>query len=140
MRTLIVGVGALGGVIAGRLVASGAQVSLATRDATSAAHLRATGRLRVTGIGGPLSVGMPDVAGMDEYSTRENFDLVVLATKARDALSAAPRVAELVGETGALLPLQNGVVSQMLAEQLGGERVLGGLSNLGATMAEPGRY
>ena len=139
MRTLIVGVGALGGVIAGRLRVSGAQVSLATRDPASAALLRASGLL-VTGIGGSLSVGMPDVAGIDEYSTRGSFDLVVLATKARDAISAAPRVAQLLGEAGTLLPIQNGTVSQILADQLGGERVLGGLSNLGATMTEPGQY
>jgi 2-dehydropantoate 2-reductase len=38
------------------------------------------------------------------------------------------------------LPIQNGGVSQVLAEQLGGGCVLGGLSNLGATMASPGVY
>jgi 2-dehydropantoate 2-reductase len=40
---------------------------------------------------------------------------------------------------GTLLPIQNGSVPQMLGDQLG-ECVLGGLSNLGATMTEPGIY
>jgi 2-dehydropantoate 2-reductase len=31
-------------------------------------------------------------------------------------------------------------VSQLLADQLGGDCVLGGLSNLGATMSAPGVY
>jgi 2-dehydropantoate 2-reductase len=40
---------------------------------------------------------------------------------------------------GTLLPIQNGGVPQMLGDRLG-ECVLGGLSNLGATMTEPGIY
>jgi 2-dehydropantoate 2-reductase len=36
---------------------------------------------------------------------------------------------------GTLLPIQNGGVPQMLGDRLG-ECVLGGLSNLGATMTE----
>jgi len=40
---------------------------------------------------------------------------------------------------GTLLPIQNGGVPQMLGDRLG-ECVLGGLSNLGATMTELGIY
>jgi 2-dehydropantoate 2-reductase len=40
---------------------------------------------------------------------------------------------------GALLPIQNGAVSEVLGARLG-EVVLGGLSNLGATMVQPGVY
>jgi hypothetical protein len=36
-------------------------------------------------------------------------------------------------------PIQNGVVPQMLGDRLG-KCVLGGLSNLGATITEPGIY
>jgi len=54
MKTLVVGAGALGGIIAARLLAVGASVSLATRNATSAEEIKASG-LRVTGIGGDLS-------------------------------------------------------------------------------------
>jgi 2-dehydropantoate 2-reductase len=54
MKTLIVGVGALGGIIGARLRAAGASVSLATRSAAGAEEIKASG-LRVTGIGGDLS-------------------------------------------------------------------------------------
>ena len=40
---------------------------------------------------------------------------------------------------GTLLPIQNGAVSRLLADRLGNDRVLGGLSNLGATLHAPGR-
>jgi 2-dehydropantoate 2-reductase len=139
MRTLIVGVGALGGLIAARLRAAGSDVRLATRDADSAAALKAAG-LRVTGVGGDVSVAAVDVAPVDAYPAGDTFDLVVLATKAQAAMELAPRLARLLGPGGTLLPIQNGGVSQILADRLTGDVVLGGLSNLGATMAAPGEY
>lgn len=138
MRILIVGIGALGGIVAARLRAAGVGVRLATRNAESAARLKASG-LRVTGVGGSLTVEASEVAAVDEYCTRDAFDLVVLATKANDAIEVAPRLVELLGPSGTLLPIQNGGIAQMLADRLG-DRVLGGLSNLGGTMTAPGVY
>lgn len=139
MRTLVVGIGALGGLVAARLRASGSPVWLATRNAESAARLRASG-LRVTGVGGAVSVEVAEVAPVDAYRAGDAFDLVVLATKALDAIEVAPRLAGVLGPGGTLLPIQNGGVAGTLAERLGEDRVLGGLSNLGATMAAPGLY
>ena len=65
MKTLIVGAGALGGIIGARLVAAGASVSLATRNATSAEKIKASG-LRITGIGGDLSIEAEEVAPLAE--------------------------------------------------------------------------
>jgi 2-dehydropantoate 2-reductase len=139
VKTLVVGVGALGGVIAARLEASGAPVRLATRDAAAAGQLAAAG-LRLQGIGGAVAIRAPDVAPLDAYRPGDAFDLVVLATKARDALAAADQVAALLAPGGTLLPIQNGAVPRLLAERLGADRVLGGLSNLGATWLAPGVY
>lgn len=139
MRTLIVGIGALGGLIAARSQAAGAPVSLAARDAESAARLKASG-LRVTGVGGEAFAHPVEVAPVEDHAGREPFDLIVLATKAQDAIETAPRLMPMLALGGTLLPIQNGGVSQILAERFGAERVLGGLSNLGATMSAPGRY
>lgn len=140
MRTLIVGAGALGGLIAARMRAAQIPVSLATRDETSARTLRASG-LRVSGVGGSFSVEIPDVASLpDHLAADARFDLIVLATKAHDAIAVAPDCARLLAPGGTLLPIQNGGVSQLLAERLGTDTVLGGLSNLGATMHAPGVY
>jgi len=114
-------------------------VWLATRNAESAARLKASG-LRVTGVGGAVSVEVAEIAPVDEYRTRDGFDLIVLATKAHDAIEVAPRLSELLGPGGTLLPIQNGGVAQTLADRLGDDCVLGGLSNLGATMTAPGVY
>jgi 2-dehydropantoate 2-reductase len=139
MRTLIVGVGALGGVIAGRLLDAGGAVELATRDSATAGRLQASG-LRVSGIGGQIVIPrLTNVAPLDAYAG-EQFDLIVLATKAHDAMALAPRARGMLGQTGVLLPIQNGGVSQLLHEAIAGGRVLAGLSNLGATMISPGVY
>jgi len=139
MKTLIVGAGALGGIIGARLLAVGASVSLATRNSTSAEEIKASG-LRVIGSGGNLSIETGAVAPLAEYSVPGTFDLIILATKAQDAIDLAPSLVRLLTPGGTLLPVQNGGVAQILASQLGDECVLGGLSNLTGTMLRPGIY
>ena len=139
MRTLIVGIGALGGTIAARALSAGMAVSLATRTAEAASALRSSG-LRVSGVGGAAAVRPAEVAALAEYEGADKFDLILLATKAHDALEVAPLLARLLTSGGTILCIQNGGVSQILSERLGGTDLLGGLSNLGATMVEPGVY
>jgi 2-dehydropantoate 2-reductase len=138
-KLLVVGAGALGGIIAARLRAAGRAVWIATRDAQAAAGLKATG-LHVTGVGGEVSVAVTEIAPVDAYGERDAFDVVVLATKARDAIQVAPKLVRTLAADGVLLPIQNGGVAQVLAERLGSDHLLGGLSNLGATMYAPGSY
>ena len=136
MRTLIAGIGALGGTLAARALAAGMPVQLAARNEEQARRLRETG-VRVSGVGGPAFAAAPPVSALADV--RDRFELIVLATKAHDALEIAPRLASLLQPGGVLLPIQNGGVSQLLGESAGA-CVIGGLSNLGATMHEPGVY
>jgi len=107
MKTLVVGAGALGGIIGARLLAVGASVSLATRNATSAEEIKASG-LRVTGIGGDLSIEPGEVAPLAEYSVPGTFDLIVLATKAQDAIDVAPSLVRLLAPGGTVLRSRTG--------------------------------
>ena len=90
MKILIVGIGALGGLIAARLTAAAASVSLATRDAESAARLKVSG-LRVTGVEAPLRSKQCGLPPLEAYDSYHRFDLIVLATKAHDAIEVASR-------------------------------------------------
>jgi 2-dehydropantoate 2-reductase len=139
MQTLIVGVGALGGTIAARAVRAGLPVRLAARNADSATALRKSG-LRVSGIGGEVRADAIDVAAIEDYGKGDQFDLILLAAKAQDALEVAPHVLGLLAPEGVILPIQNGGVARALADRLGEDKILGGFSNLGATMVEPGVY
>src|SRR6202008_1109011 len=131
MQILIVGIGALGGTIAARALRTGLPVRLAARNTESAEALRRSG-LRVSGIGGEVRADVIDIAAVEDYGKGDQFDLILLATKAQDTLEVAPGVV--------MLPIQNGGVARVLADGLGEDRILGGFSNLGATMVEPGVY
>ena len=139
MQILIVGIGALGGTIAARAIRTGLPVRLAARSTDSAEALRRSG-LRVSGIGGEVRADAIDVAAIQDYGKGNQFDLILLATKAQDALEVAPRVVGLLAPEGVILPIQNGGVARALADRLGEDKILGGISNLGATMVEPGVY
>src|SRR5437763_14420938 len=64
----------------------------------------------------------------------------MLSTKAQHTLEVAPRVLRLLAPVGVMLHIQNGGDAQVLADGLGEDKILGGFSNLGATMVEPGVY
>ena len=89
MKILIVGIGALGGTIAARAIRTGLPVRLAARNTDSAEALRRSG-LRLSGIGGEVRADAIDVAAVEDYGKRDQFDLILLATKAQDALEVAP--------------------------------------------------
>ena len=140
MQILIVGIGALGGTIAARAIRTGLPVRLAARNTDSAEALRRSG-LRVSGIGGEVRADAIDVAAVEDYYGKgDQFDLILLATKAQDALEIAPHVVGLLAPEGVILPIQNGGLARVLADRLGEDKILGGFSNLGATMVEPGVY
>src|SRR5215469_8117921 len=139
MQILIVGIGALGGTIGARAIRAGLPVRLAARNTDSAEELRRSG-LQVSGIGGGVRADVIDIAAVEDYGKGDQFDLILLATKAQDTLDVAPRVLRVLAPGGVMLPIQNGGVARVLAEGLGEDRIVGGFSNLGATMVEPGVY
>jgi 2-dehydropantoate 2-reductase len=140
MQILIVGIGALGGTIAARALRAGLPVRLAVRTTDSVAALRRSG-LRVAGAGGEARTDAVDVSTVEECKRNgSQFDLILLATKAQDALEVAPLLLDLLAAGGVILPIQNGGVARVLADSLGEGKILGGFSNFGATMVEPGVY
>jgi len=138
-RILIVGVGALGGTIAARALNAGLSVFMAVRNVEMARSLRFSG-LRISGAGAPIVVPAVKIATIEQYRGIEKFNFILLATKAHEALELAPQLLGLLQPAGAIVSLQNGCVPLMLAARLGSENVLGGISNLAATLVGPGRF
>ena len=135
MRILIVGAGALGGYFGARLLNAGRDVTFLVRP-RRAAQLAAAG-LRVESPFGDLALQAPptvQAAALDGF-----YDLILLSCKAHDLQAAMDDFARAVGPETAILPLLNGMAHMdTLAARFGSERVLGGLSNISATLTREG--
>lgn len=109
-QVLIIGAGGIGGYFTGVLHAGGADVTLLARGANARA-IRERG-LRIEN--GPDAVHVrPKV--VERLDPGEQFDLVLVATKAADTASALAPVVERLGPTGIVVALQNGLSRERLS-------------------------
>ncbi|MER6955229.1 2-dehydropantoate 2-reductase N-terminal domain-containing protein [Streptomyces sp. NPDC000618] len=120
MRYIIIGAGAVGGTIGGRLAEAGQEVVLVARGAHRAALAENGLRLRVPD--GEPTYRLPVVDGPGELGTLRADDVLVLAVKTQDGEAAlqawGPAPVEGGGTAAERLPLvcaQNGVEGPRLA-------------------------
>jgi 2-dehydropantoate 2-reductase len=111
MRFIIIGAGAVGGAMGGRLFDAGHDVVLVARGAHLEA-LRANG-LRLELAGRTVRLPVPAAAGPGELQPGRD-DVLVLATKTQDT-PAALAVWDGFGDRPALVCAQNGVENERLA-------------------------
>ena len=136
MRTLVVGVGALGGYFGGRLKAAGRDVTFLVR-ARRAAQLAKTGLVIRSPMGNMELAEPPTVTAENLH---EPFDLILLSCKSYDLQSAMESFAEAVGPHTAILPLLNGMKHMdLLNARFGAGAVLGGQCLISATLDPEGR-
>ncbi|MBT2466943.1 ketopantoate reductase family protein [Streptomyces sp. ISL-66] len=142
MRYIIIGAGAIGATIGGRLAESGHEVVLVARG-DHAQALRADG-LRLTTADGERVHRLPVAGGPAELGELRPDDVLVLTVKTQDAIAAldAWGDAEVAGGGTAaqrlpVLCAQNGVESERLALRRFA-RVYGVCVWLPATFLEPG--
>ena len=153
MKIAVVGIGAVGGLIAARLARAGHDVSAFARGETLS-RIRADG-LHVESARGSFSVRLE---ASDDAATLGAQELVVIAVKAPALPVVADAIAPLLGATTVLLPAMNGVPWWLLPAAMpdqpalvsvdpGGallarlplERVLGCVVHLAASSPAPGR-
>ncbi|MFG2753643.1 ketopantoate reductase family protein [Streptomyces xanthophaeus] len=142
MRYIIIGAGAVGATIGGRLAEAGGEVVLVARGAHAEA-LRADG-LKLTTADGTRVHRLPVVSAPAELGELRPDDVLLLAVKTQDAIAAldAWGDAEVAGGGTAaqrlpLLCAQNGVESERLALRRFA-RVYGVCVWLPSTFLEPG--
>ena len=143
MRIGIIGVGAIGGAVAARLLASrpkGEVIALAAGSARSAEALREHG-LSVSEKGKRVSFppsAIPDVA--PALTPRlAPYDLFLLCTRAEATEAALGAALPLLSTQGAVVCLQNGLPEAGVGALAGAERTLGAVIGWSATALEPGR-
>jgi len=131
MEIGVVGLGAVGGLLAARLARAGHEVSALARGATLE-HVRASG-LQLDSAGTSVSVPLPVTDDAARLGVQE---LVVIAVKAPALAAAAPAMAPLIGPETVLLPAMNGVPWWFLPAALPDESPLDSVDPGGHLLAQ----
>lgn len=137
MRILIVGAGALGGLVGAYLTKAGEDVVLLEANPARARHLNEFGLLLAR-------VGEPEAAfPLSVVTTLDGlapFDLVFLAVKSYQTEAATRAVLPVTTAATRFLSMQNGFGNaETIAELVGPERVLSGITYHSIQHAGPGR-
>jgi len=136
MRVLVMGSGGVGGYFGGILAKAGNEVVFTARGA----HLEA---MQQNGLGlidrGETTLLNPVTAVRLPEEAGGTFDLVLFTVKTYDTTDAAEAIKPIVGAGSSVVPLQNGVDAvDEIGAIVGKDRVLGGSTNIGARINEPG--
>lgn len=137
-RFLVVGCGAIGGVLAATLAESGNDVTVVTTNETIHRSVSERG-LKVVGDGVPRAIPVKAMLNIPSERNRQ-FDYVLLATQPPAVEAAAEAAERVLTETGSMVCLQNGLCERRVAKIVGEDRVIGAVVGWGATMPEPGLY
>ena len=130
MKIAVVGLGAVGGLIAARLARAGHDVSALARGETLA-RVRADG-LQVESARGSFSAPLK---ASDDAATLGPQELVVIAVKAPALPAVADSIAPLLGPATILLPAMNGVPWWLLPAAMPNETPLASVDSGGALLA-----
>lgn len=135
MRVLMLGAGATGGYFGGRLLQHGRDVTFLVRG-QRAQQLAQRGLVIRSACGNAELVGAPTVLAGD---LRDPFDLIVLSCKAYGLAQAMVDITPAVGPRTAILPILNGMRHlDLLDEEFGAQRVLGGQCMISSTLDAQG--
>jgi 2-dehydropantoate 2-reductase len=135
--TAVIGAGATGAYLAARFADAGIDVSLVARG-VSADAIKEQG-ITLHHPDGTRTTAHPARVLTSATEVSEPVDLVLFCVKGYDTTEAAALVGPLLGATGKVLCLQNGVKNeQILAELFGEDRVLSGVLYIGSERTAPG--
>ena len=134
MKILILGAGAIGGYVGGRLQQAGSDVTFLVRPARQQALQR--DGLVIKSKKGDATLKVKTVLGGAEGGP---YDIVIVTSKAYDLDSAIEAIAPAVGPNTTVLPLLNGMnhIDRLVAT-FGAERVVGGLARIGVALSAEG--
>lgn len=132
----IIGTGAVGGITAALLVNAGYNVEVACNSPSLAKKITSEG-LHISGIRGSYRVPVPAVPKATDIAAPK--DIVFLATKANNMLTAGQEISHLLHNNTIVVTMQNGMEQLSLADAIGKERTFFCIVEWGATMLNPGQ-
>ncbi|MCI0495697.1 2-dehydropantoate 2-reductase [candidate division KSB1 bacterium] len=136
MKIVIIGAGAVGGVIAGYLSNLNYNLQLVCKHREILDAIENNG-LRVEGVKEHI-IAYPD-AVIDISQISDKPDIIFLATKANDVIGICQNLLPVLKEDTAVVSLQNGISEDKIAEIIKPERTIGCVVGWGATMLGPAR-
>ncbi len=139
LRILIIGAGAIGCFVGGKLASAGHAVTLVGRARTTAA-LQARGLELHAADGGVERVSSVTAVASVREAFPDTYDLAVLAVKSYDTVTVLDELASAAaGPPPPILSLQNGVGNEEeIAARFGPEQVLAGTITAPVEVREPG--
>ncbi|MFH2146052.1 MAG: 2-dehydropantoate 2-reductase [Candidatus Omnitrophota bacterium] len=136
-KIVIVGPGAIGCLFAAYLArGKHAEVWVLDKDVRRARKITASG-ITVDALNNKSFKGKVNITA--DAAEIKSCDLVIICVKSYDTECAAKSIEKLLGENSHVLTLQNGLGNiEIIAEMVGRERVLAGVTSQGATLIEDG--
>jgi len=126
MRIVVVGAGALGGLVGAQLTEAGEEVALVEVNQARVKLLNETGLYVSAGAKGEQCVRVRVVGSVQGL---EEADLVFISVKSYQTRAAVEGVSSVIGPKTFVLSMQNGIGNaETMAELLGPDRVLSGIT------------
>jgi len=136
MKIVIVGPGAMGCLFAAFLSKSKEEIWLLDKNKERAKKIN-QGGISIEGISGNWQAQAKTTAEAGEIGSA---DLIIISVKSYDTKEAIVSAKSLINGNTKILTLQNGIGNiEIIAEVAGSERVIGGATNLGATLLDAGK-
>lgn len=138
-RILIQGIGGVGGLLAGELLAAGHDVTLVTGNQTITEAINRHG-IHLATPDRTTHVHATAHTTIEDLPSYQKFDSAYLAMMAGGVVQAAQAAVPRLIEEGYCVAFQNGFVEEAIGNAIGVERVISATVALGSSMEEPGRY
>ena len=136
MKIAIVGPGAIGCLLTSFLSKGKDEVWLLDKDGERASKINKNG-ISIEGISGEWNIKGKATADVKDIGSAELVIIVVKSYDTKEAISASK---PLISNDTSVLTLQNGLGNiEIISEAVGQEKVIGGVTNLGATLLETGK-
>jgi len=136
VRVVVIGAGAIGGVIAAYLAKGGVGVTLVCHDKNMADTVQTLG-IQIEGLRGAQRIKLNAVANIESLAGKYDFCLIV--TKAYDLEDAAKRVLTFLDKDGLAVSVQNGMCLDILEKIVGKERTAACIVSWSSTQVAPAR-
>ena len=135
MKIVIVGPGAIGCLLAAHLSKVTNEVWLLDKDSGRADKIRKSG-IKIEGVSGNWQRGVKITSNSDEIGKP---NLIIICVKSYHTRLAVKSVKDILSDSTFVLTLQNGVGNiEIISEVCGHDRVIGGVTNQGATLVNIG--